>query len=348
MNPKPFFDALYWDSQGLVEMRALGDGKPWREFCEWNEYHKITQFACRAMAQNRNVYFGVSTRDGNGGKKENLMSIPAVWCDIDFKETPKEEALKILRDFPFKASMIVSTGAGVHCYWILKEPLLPMDDDTAIAQVEDVNKRIAAYIPADLNACDVTRILRIPETANFKYDPCRMVKITYMEKWKYDLDAFQEFLPEAPSPLVATNGQDKTIFVEDNMTAIMKCDFIRWCSYYPAKVSEPLWYAMISNLASVRPGGVSMIHEFSKNHPGYTPEETNRKILHALEESRPISCAKIRERGFKCKKKCSVTSPAALVFEVEVDEGVQEDVKFAQISFINSEGNNNKVADPRR
>jgi hypothetical protein len=127
-----------------------------------------------------------------------------------------------------------------------------------------------------------------------------------MEKWKYDLDAFQEFLPEAPPPLVATNGQDKTIFVEDNMTAIMKCDFIRWCSYYPAKVSEPLWYAMISNLASVRPGGVSMIHEFSKNHPGYTPEETNRKILHALEESRPISCAKIRERGFKCKRNAAL------------------------------------------
>ncbi len=47
------------------------------------------------------------------------------------------------------------------------------------------------------------------------------------------------------------------------------CKFINFCADSPEKVSEPLWYAMISNMVSIRPGGYSIAHKLSKGHPGY-------------------------------------------------------------------------------
>jgi putative DNA primase/helicase len=347
MNLQPFLETLYGESRGFIEIRALGgqNGKPWTDFFEWDQFNEIRLCAGRGMGHFKNVYFGVATRDGKGGRKENIVDIPAVWVDIDFKDTPREAAMKALKDFPYKASIIIFSGNGVHVYFVLEVPLSPMDDATAIQRVEDANRRIAAYLGGDPASVDATRILRVPGTYNYKYDPPRNVKITYLEKFRYNLESFFEILPEVPTPLATTaNGQAKASYIMENTAALMKCDFIRWCAEHPADVQEPLWHALVSNLASVRPGGVSLCHDLSKGHPGYSPEETNQKILHALEESRPISCAKIRERGFACKKSCGVTSPTGLVFEAEVEIGVQEDVKFAQISFRGSEKNNGQMA----
>jgi hypothetical protein len=95
---------------------------------------------------------------------------------------------------------------------------------------------------------------------------------------------------------------------------IIKCDFMRWCRDYPEQVNEPLWYAMISNLASVRPGGYSLCHEFSKGHPKYTKKETDEKIHQALDASGPHTCEYLKNNGFKCDKTCNLKSPVALLF----------------------------------
>jgi len=91
------------------------------------------------------------------------------------------------------------------------------------------------------------------------------------------------------------------------------CKFIRFCSDFPEKVSEPLWYAMISNIVSVRPGGYSIAHRLSKGHPGYNQSETDRKIHHALDATGPHTCEYIMSNGFKCGKNCDVRSPVALL-----------------------------------
>jgi len=346
-DKRDLLNALYQNAQGLgmLEMRALGgQGRPWVEFCSPGEFTRIHSFEVTATLQKHDVYFGVNLRDGHGGKKGNLTALVAVWCDLDFKTTPKEAALKALREFPFKATIIVSSGGGVHYYWCLKEPLAPAEDPTAIQRVENVNRRVAACLGGDPASVDATRILRMPDSENFKYHPPRLVKITYLSDFRYDLEAFEDALPEAPAAVATVTGTNgnKTEYTNENMAALLRCDFIKWCADNPAAVAEPLWYCLISNLASVRPGGVSLCHQLSKGHPGYSQKECDAKILHALEESRPISCAKIRERGFKCNRKCSVTSPAGLVFIF--DDGVQGNATFAQIEFISSERSDAEVA----
>ena len=99
---------------------------------------------------------------------------------------------------------------------------------------------------------------------------------------------------------------------------IMSCDFIRWCKEQPENVPEPLWYALISNLVSVRPGGYSLCHEFSRGYSNYSREETDFKIHQAMDRTLPHTCDYIKNNGFSCKKNCGVKSPAGLIFR-EID-----------------------------
>ena len=91
------------------------------------------------------------------------------------------------------------------------------------------------------------------------------------------------------------------------------CKFINFCAGSPEKVSEPLWYAMISNIVSIRPGGYSIAHKLSKGHPGYDRSETDQKIHHALDATGPHTCEYIMSNGFKCGKDCDVRSPVVLL-----------------------------------
>jgi hypothetical protein len=102
---------------------------------------------------------------------------------------------------------------------------------------------------------------------------------------------------------------------KDIMDRIAKCEFISWCKDEPEKVPEPLWYALISNLSCLRPGGYSLCHEISKGHPGYTREETDFKIHQAMDPSRPHTCEYIRKNGFECRNNCDVKSPVSVIFK---------------------------------
>lgn len=109
---------------------------------------------------------------------------------------------------------------------------------------------------------------------------------------------------------------------------ILDCDFIKWCKEEPAKVPEPLWYSLISNLVCVRPGGYSLCHEVSRGYPDYNQSETDAKIHQAMDASGPHTCAHIQQNGFKCNRDCGVKSPAGLLFN---KTGVPQDVKQSRI-----------------
>ena len=89
-----------------------------------------------------------------------------------------------------------------------------------------------------------------------------------------------------------------------------ECTFIRHCRDDAATLSEPEWYAMITNLAVLGPVGRELIHSYSRSYSGYSVEETNKKICHALERS-PMTCTTIKNI-WDCGKNCGVSSPYLL------------------------------------
>lgn len=89
-----------------------------------------------------------------------------------------------------------------------------------------------------------------------------------------------------------------------------ECAFIRHCRDDAATLSEPEWYAMITNLVVLGPVGHELIHSYSRAYPSYSVEETNKKIRHALEGA-PMTCRAIK-KIWNCGKNYGVSSPYLL------------------------------------
>jgi hypothetical protein len=173
----------------LVETRAL----PARR----QEFHRLGDWpAVEAWCQrfkDENLYVSVATRNG-GGTKEHIVEIPAVWCDIDFKDLLQAEAKKRLWESPARPSLVVESGGGYHVYWRLKEPATRKD----IPRIEALNRQIAAYLNGDPQATDASRILRLPGTLNFKYKPPRQVRAVWQTGMDWNLEDLADALPSPP------------------------------------------------------------------------------------------------------------------------------------------------------
>jgi hypothetical protein len=192
MNRAEFLNTLFQFCEGLIELRVFGQAQ---QFFEIDDIAGIDKFCWRNKKQN--IFYGICTRDGRtyndtkGGKK-NIQDVPCVWCDIDFKDTPRKLVAARLKEFPFKPSVIITSGGGIHVYWQLKQPANKSDTAT----VEEVNRRIVAHLGGDPNSTDIARVLRPPETFNYKYVPPRPVEVSYYENYFYELENFLDVLPK--------------------------------------------------------------------------------------------------------------------------------------------------------
>lgn len=291
------FKSLFEYCKGLIEIRQI---KPFprREFFPIDVYAPSSQKYLNTQIKNwgsRDLYFAVASRDGDGGKKENIVLMPAAFCDVDFSDTPPDRLRENMRKFPFKPSLAVFSGGGWHFYWVLKEPAGPED----IPLVEAVNRKIAAAIGGDMNATDASRVLRIPWTLNSKRGV--LATLRHVSDYRFALEDLED-LPAAPA---ARSIQRPSHGVSGAILQnLLQCGFIRCCYLDQAAVIEPAWYSMLSNVARISPGGISLAHRFSDRHPKYSPQETNRKILHALDAAGPHTCQYIRRQRFRGCDQC--------------------------------------------
>lgn len=100
-----------------------------------------------------------------------------------------------------------------------------------------------------------------------------------------------------------------------DLTKIESCEFIKWCRKKPMEVSEPQWFAMITNLANLK-GGSKLVHEISSlDMFRYDHQQTQRLIERVQgREYSPANCKTIRNNGFYCSKfgQCQVKAPMYL------------------------------------
>lgn len=205
METQEFFRTLYRNcsESGYLEVRQLPTKH--RGFFPISQGFDPVIPWCQQHG-GKDLYFGVATRDPNGGKKENVFEIPAVWVDLDLKDFQSVSAMaKILKEFPVKPSLIVDSGGGYHAYWVLKEP--GTKDDISI--IEGINNRLAAYLKGDPKSVEAARILRVPNTKNGKYKPPKQVYCFHHQDTEYNLWDF-DFLPEVEKPVNVDIPENKS------------------------------------------------------------------------------------------------------------------------------------------
>lgn len=91
--------------------------------------------------------------------------VTALWCDVD-------QAVE-LHDWPDDVpwpTAVVESGRGWHCYWRLTEPVDPRE-------AAALCRALAERLGGDPVAAEPARLLRVPGTRNFKYEPARPVRV---------------------------------------------------------------------------------------------------------------------------------------------------------------------------
>jgi len=178
---KQFFEKLFHPGDGFIDLRAIRKGSPTRqEFITVGDWDALESFITENA--DRDLYFGVAARFRKGGRLEDCGHIRALFVDLDFKNCRDSRGdihdswiWAALEAFPYPADIIVRSGGGLHCYWVLKTPI---HLETEAPAFKKKLRSFAKAVGGDKGSAEPAHILRIPGTLNWKYrQPLREVTL---------------------------------------------------------------------------------------------------------------------------------------------------------------------------
>lgn len=191
-----FFQLVFGRNHGYVCIAFLTTKKKFREeFFKYPEEMPQLLECINKGYVSENVYFCPQLLREKRRTKECVETTPNVWADLDFCE-PGNLLVE-------PTVVIESSPNRYQAYWCLDKELDPDD-------VEDISRRIAykhADQGADRSGWDLTQLLRVPFTFNFKYNGVTVpvVSIIAASRNLYRLKDFEEY-PETPE-YIAVNAE---------------------------------------------------------------------------------------------------------------------------------------------
>lgn len=271
----------------------------------------------------RNVFFGVAKYATDANRlKENVKALKAFWLDIDCGPGKAEvspstgrpdgyadqrEGLTALRTFCKTVGLptptLVNSGGGIHAYWPLEEEVSRRDWEAVAERFKAVCRAQNFYV--DDKVFEVARILRVPDTFNFKAEEPRPVQIIHV--------GGTTTMAEMRSLLGVQDTPQRSIFDDDyrlsprqeaiqrsigySFKRIMKrtmngdgCNQILHAFNNQSTLSYYEWFYALS-VAAMCEDADKAIHLISQGYPEYDPDEVAKK---AATIRKSTSCAKFR------------------------------------------------------
>lgn len=163
------------------------DGKWDEQVFSWpQDIKKIKSYIQESHKQNYDLYWCPSLLQGNRRVKDNISEMSVLYADLD-EVKPS--------DIPINLRPSVAWESSPNRYaavWFL-DTALPAE------QAEEVNKGLTYFIGADKGGWDLTQVLRIPGTRNFKYEGNPAGKLLWYEETVVDYSAIP-LLPKEQAP----------------------------------------------------------------------------------------------------------------------------------------------------
>lgn len=277
--------------------------------CEGAKYRSIEKELKEYNSLGYGIFL-VINYGGNDDKSITRINAQFVEMDNDSFDVQQQK----LVNFPLKPSMVIKTQKSFHAYWF-------MDSNAEVNRFRYIQQQLVEYFDGDQMCVNESRVMRMPGFNHCKLDTPVMVKcVSFHPERRYSQEQLSTVLPTIEDkPVPKMSGSEKGLDI-----VMRSCDFLQHCKTDAATLSEPEWYAMITNLA-VFEKGADLIHELSSPYLGYDYSATQKKINHFLSSgTKPIKCETIHEKCFKCPKyksgDCGVKSPAALCYKPVSDE----------------------------
>jgi hypothetical protein len=172
------------------------------------------------------VYVSVNPRVGKGGKKQHVHYVSSFHVEVDYgkdghKKPPEHEsydqALESIQKFKLQPTIINHSGGGFHLYWILNQPLNVKD--FGIDNIELINKTLLVKLGGDPGTHDISRVLRVLGTFNFKVENNPREVTTVADGGpKYNFDDFSEFMQPTDEP-EKKSDQKRTVKSDQAITS---------------------------------------------------------------------------------------------------------------------------------
>ena len=166
----------------FIELRCIplnqGQGAPIQYFFAKGEIDSLVSMAeALDKSKSYHICIGVLPRNQrSSGGADNVSCLQTLWIDVDAKNVSLNELYAAIEKFEVEPSIIVSSGHGYHCYWLLNEAH-NMNKD----QIKEIASKLHKATNAD-KTFDASRVLRLPGTTNYKNmaqpELCRVLKNT--------------------------------------------------------------------------------------------------------------------------------------------------------------------------
>jgi hypothetical protein len=144
---------------------------------------------CRHLSANgREVYQCAHLLTARRRLKTNAAPLTACYVDGD--------GAKPAANMPRPTAIVISSPGREQYWWRLSRPAEPEEG-------EDLNRKLAYAMSADLSGWDLTQLLRVPGTRNHKYPDAPLVELTHLTKDFYDPVELAAALPPAHIPRAA-------------------------------------------------------------------------------------------------------------------------------------------------
>jgi hypothetical protein len=331
---------------------VLGIGRyPDQRFVDTRE--EVDAIAAEFVRRKVDAYFGCAKYGPlNNRTHENATYFRALWMDIDCgptKGVPDEKGIikgyltqeiglaefkKFCMAVGMPRPILVSSGYGIHAYWLLEEVVTRRDWEPLANRLRELC--VEQGLIVDSSVFEASRILRIPGTFNFKQDEPKPVTVLNENTQRLTYEQFKEllgapepkddvpdFIPRSMSPMMEALMGNK---VKKFKTIMLRsaegdgCQQLLNCFENQASVEEPLWRSALSIAAFCSDGDASA-HKMSKGHPEYDPVQVDQKLAQLRAKGGPHHCAtfeKLNPTGCAgCPHKGKIKSPIVLGMEIE-------------------------------
>lgn len=140
-----------------------------------------------------------------------IAAVNCLFAELDLKDFNNDLSALTghIDSLPVPPSVQIFSGGGIHAYWLFAEPFIIASDDHRTA-IDYVQKAWVTLVGGDDASKDLTRILRVPDTYNYKYNPPRLVMMLDCDLDRtYALSDFTIHL-EPPKPKPAPRPPRRT------------------------------------------------------------------------------------------------------------------------------------------
>ena len=344
-------------------MGLKGKDKPPKQIFV-SSVEEINNYADAFVHRGYDAYFALASfTDDSGRTNANAEQLNSFFVDLDCglgkPYADQSAGLVALKEFIKKTELpkptvIVNSGRGVHAYWVVEQPLPKAEWKTLAEGLKALCTAQNLHADPAVTA-DVARILRIPDTLNFKdIDNPQPVKIL-LHGPRVSVEAIREKIVSdelqiAGEPPFKRTIDPTTLALMGNYQSRFKtiliksiqdegCAQIKYIYENQEEVEEPLWRAGLS-IAQQCVDGEKGIHILSNKHPGYDKATTIRK---AAQTKGPYTCETFKKLAPRACEDCKlkITSPIQIGREViepddspktvEALEPVTEEIRTYQI-----------------